>query len=256
MRCMSSFSTTPANTLSSTFTRRPVLTVIVLWLIDLLLINGFIFLARALFPAAQPDFVALFPGTLVVLLFIAVLRWWREVGYNAPAEWRELGLLILPALILVVIPLLDGIKPVDGAQVGYLAIGYLLTGVREESLYRGVLLRIVGPIGQRKAVLFTAVIFGLAHLSNLFVRSNPALVFAQVIGAFCFGVAFGALRLRTNTLWPLIVLHMLHDLLLQLSAFPALPLNVAQDVILLFFGLYLLWRMKDAAPQPEPQPAL
>lgn len=39
------------------------------------------------------------------------------------------------------------------------------------------------------AVLLSSALFGLSHLVNLLFWDNPALVLAQVWGAFCFGVA-------------------------------------------------------------------
>jgi membrane protease YdiL (CAAX protease family) len=75
-------------------------------------------------------------------------------------------------------------------------------------------------------------------------------VFSQMIGAACFGIAFGALRLRTNTIWPLVALHMLSDLLLHFSALPTIPLEVVKDVILLAYAVYLL-RDRRALAEPD-----
>ncbi len=71
---------------------------------------------------------------------------------------------------------------------------------------------------------------------------NPFIVLAQIVGVICFGVAYAALRVRTNTIWFLMLLHGLHDLTLKLTAFLAIPLDVVQDVILLGYGLY---QMRD-----------
>lgn len=90
------------------------------------------------------------------------------------------------------------------------------------------------------AVLVSSLLFGVMHLSNVMFRSSPALVVAQAIGAACFGVGFAALRLRTGTIWPLLVLHMLTDLLGQLARLPAIPFFVTQDIVLLCYGLYLV----------------
>jgi membrane protease YdiL (CAAX protease family) len=133
----------------------------------------------------------------------------------------------------------------DSGTLGFLTIGYLLTGFREETLYRGIILRVLLPKGTLRAALISAVLFGLAHFSNLLVRSNPAIVAAQAVGAFCDGFGFAALRLRTNTIWFLIVLHAIHDLLLQLTNLPAIPLDVAQVTVLLFIGIYLLRKHKQ-----------
>jgi membrane protease YdiL (CAAX protease family) len=233
------------------FRRHPLASAVSVWIVDLLLINGFIWLGARWLPAGlDPSFVALWPGLIVLALFVTLLGWWRAIGFNGPAQWRDLRLLILPAIVVLLLPLLSGIKPLEGGSLFYLIAGYLLVGLREETLYRGVILRILHPFGPLRSSLLMAVLFGLAHLSNLFVRANPAIVVAQAVGAFCDGFGFGALRLRTNTLWFLIALHAAHDLLLRYTNFPAIPLDVVQVTILLIYGIFILrrWREPQAAP--------
>src|ERR1044071_9910351 len=55
-------------------------------------------------------FVATLVSALLVLLLIAVLRWWPETGFNGPAAWRDLGLLVVPTT-LILVPLANGINP-------------------------------------------------------------------------------------------------------------------------------------------------
>ncbi|WP_373290532.1 CPBP family glutamic-type intramembrane protease [Deinococcus aerophilus] len=54
--------------------------------------------------------------------------------------------------------------------------------------------RTIESSGQARAVVASAVLFGALHLGNLLYR-DPAIVAAQVVGAFCFGLAFAALRM-------------------------------------------------------------
>ena len=231
------------------FRRHPLLSAVMVWLVDLLLINGFIWLGSRFLPAGiDPSFAALWPGVIVLALFVTLLGWWRQVGFNGPASWRDLHLLILPAVVILVLPFLQGSQPVESNTLLYLIVAYLLVGLREETLYRGIILRILRPLGVMRSTLFMAVLFGLAHLSNLFVRANPALVLAQAVGAFCDGFGFGALRLRTNTLWFLIALHAAHDLTLKYTNFPPIPLDVVQVTILLIYGIFILYKWRATPP--------
>jgi membrane protease YdiL (CAAX protease family) len=229
------------------FQQHPIRSAVALFALDLLLgiLSGMA--AKALLPQADPAFVAMCVIAVIIAGLLTLLRWWREVGFNGPSQWRELRLLWLPAIVAIVLPLFGGFAAVDAGSVIYLTIGYLITGFMEEAWVRGLILRVLQPVGPVRAVLISALLFALLHMNNFLFR-NPAIVLAQMVGAFCFGVAFGALRLRTNTLWFLIALHMLHDLLLHLSGFPTIPLNVVQDVILLIYGIYLLRHMREGAP--------
>jgi uncharacterized protein len=192
-----------------------------------------------------PDFIALCAVALLTAILVTVLGWWRTVGYNRPAQWRSLGLLLLPTL-LALLPLVRGFKAVDAGIVLFLLVGYLLTGFHEETIYRGVLLRVLRPTGLWPALLISSLLFGLAHSANLFLRfsGNPVIVILQIIGNFTFGIGMAALRLRINTIWPLLFLHAAFDLFLALGQLPTLLVAPIQDVILLIYAFFLIWGMR------------
>lgn len=176
---------------------------------------------------------------IVVAFVLAALGWWSSVGFTPPSQWRELGWLVAPTL-LAFLPLVTGIKAPEAGSIGALAVGYALTGFAEEAVFRGIILRLLRNRPRVAAVAIAAVLFGLVHLANIFIRGNPAVVAAQAVGAACFGFGYGALRLRTNTLWPLVLTHMLTDLFLQVGKLPLIPVAVVQDILLLLFGFWLL----------------
>ena len=171
---------------------------------------------------------------------MALLGWWKVVGLNRPAYWRNLLLLVLPALVVAVLPLALGIAPQQADQFSYLLLAYLLVGFHEEVVYRGIILRLLRPGGLVQAVALSSLLFGLAHASNLLVRDNPFLVLAQMVGAAAEGVGFAALRVRTHTLLFLILLHAAQDLLLHYTNLPPIPVNVAQSVFFFIFGIIIL----------------
>jgi membrane protease YdiL (CAAX protease family) len=195
--------------------------------------------AMALAPQYQPDFITLCVLSGVVALLLTGLGWWRIVGFNAPSAWRELRLLWLPAVVTLVLPFLAGVNLLDASTAVYLTVAYALTGFMEEAWSRGIILQILRPTGVLPTVVYSALFFALLHATNFLFR-NPAIVLAQMVGAFCFGVAYAALRIRTNTLWFLVLLHALHDLLLRYSNFPLIPLDVVQDILLVAYGFYLI----------------
>ena len=66
------------------------------------------------------------------------------------------------------------------------------------------------------------------------------MVIRRAIGAASGGVSWAALRLRTRAVWPLVVLHAVDDLLLQLSSLPIPQVDGVLDILLLVYGLALL----------------
>ncbi len=231
------------------FRRHPVISAMVLFAADLAVVVLAGIVAKALGAGGmQAAFVALCFDTVLVAVLLGALGWWRAAGFNRPARWRNLRLLWIPAAALIVLPLVAGVHTLAPSTAAYLVVAYALTGFTEEAWYRGLLLRVLGPLGPRRAVFLSAALFGAAHLVNLMFRANPFLVFAQAIGAFSEGVGLAALRLRINTIWPLITLHFFEDLLLHFTRLPVIPVNVVQSIILLVYGLYLIRNRQALEP--------
>lgn len=198
----------------------------------------------------MPPLTAALIVTAVLAVVVTGLVWrvsgFRAAGFTGPRRWRNLHLLILPT-VLAFVPLLAGFRPVDALAT--LIVGYALTGFMEEALWRGLVLRVLRPTGPLPAVLVGSLLFGAAHLPNVLFRDSVALVAAQAVGAFCFGVGYAAIALWIGTIWPLMVLHGLTDLFAAVGALPKIPILVGQDVILLIAGLWLLrsrtWRERS-----------
>lgn len=92
----------------------------------------------------------------------------------------------------------------------------ILVGITEEFMCRGILaellLRRYGATkeGVWKAVIVSGVLFGLAHLSNLF-GAKPVGVLVQCMIAGMMGMAFAAIYFRTGNIWVTVVLHAFVD---------------------------------------------
>jgi len=173
-----------------------------------------------------------------------------SLGLTGPASCRRPGLIAF-VLLLALVPLAGGIRW-DGevSALAVLAVGYLLTGFTEELVWRGTALQLLRPLGSGRAVLVGSTLFAAAHLTNILFRDNVALVGAQAFGAFCFGIGYAAVRLETGALPALMLTHLLTDLLPHVGRLPAIPVFVAQDVILLGLGLFLI-RRRSGAPDGE-----
>ena len=196
----------------------------------------------AMLPGIDPMVASLWIILAVSLLLLAgvtAARWWQQVGYTPVREWRGAAWLLVPAAVTL-LPLVTGIKPLEAGTYGLLIAGYLLTGFAEETMFRGVLVKVLGHRSPMMIATTTAVLFGLVHLSNILIRGNAPVIAAQAVGAAAFGFGYAAIRQRTNTVVPLIATHMLTDLFLQMGKLPLIPVAVVQDVILFGVGFYLL----------------
>ena len=233
------------------FDRYPVTSAVTLAIIDLAFAVLVGSAAKAWTPGIDPAFLALCVLTVAVAGVLTALGWWRVVGFNRPRAWRNLRLMWVPGVVAIVLPFLHGARSVPALTILYLAVGYGLTGFTEEAWSRGILLRILERRGIVPAILVSSILFALSHATNLLFR-NPFVVGAQMVGAFCDGLAMAALRVRTRTIWTVILFHAVHDLFLQLSGFPVIPLDVVQDIILLVYGLYLIHGIRTGTADHAP----
>ena len=180
------------------------------------------------------QYVMPFALVLVPGIFIAVvltrLRWWRRVGFTSIRDWRAPHLAI-PLLLILVLPIVGlsarGVL-VTTALVLSLQVGFLLIDIfMEEVTYRGVILEALAGFNVGSRVMLSATLFGLSHLDNLFLPGADELGVAyQIFEAALVGVLFGAVRLRMNTIWPVMIVHATYDLMLVLAfghAFPVAP---------------------------------
>ena len=142
--------------------------------------------AKALLPDFQPDYLVLIVLSILLAITLTIVRWWHETGFNMPSAWRSLPLAWVPVVIVLGLPFLQGVKTSDWNTFLYLLVGYALTGFMEEGLMRGIIMRVLNPRPTRSVVI-SAAFFGLMHVGNLLYR-NPAIVMAQMVGAFVDGI--------------------------------------------------------------------
>lgn len=209
-------------------------------------------------------FVLPFGSDQVVQSLLAIgvlvwLGWLRLAGFNGPSQWRSLRLLWLPGLVaLFYLSSILLTMHVSGTIVVVLAaLLALLNGLSEEARFRGVILQALLPYGWLRAAALSALFFGLAHLADLLVYP-PLIALGEVFGAFLFGFGYAACRLRTNTIWPLIIFHACADLIpiftvLNGRTVPALSGVVVVGFVFYFllagYGLLLLRPRRQPAPQ-------
>jgi len=185
------------------------------------------------------------PLTLIVVLLISVLGWWTDAGFTRWSTRQGLIVCIFPFAITV-LPILCA------APFGYLnaplitsisavALSFAV-GFVEEGFFRGLLVRTLLPKGLVLSVLVSSVMFACFHLFNLFSAVPWSYVAIQLVVTLGMGALFVALRLRAVSIWPVILLHALHDLpgLLLLSIDPRKVFNAATPTALVVNGILSL----------------
>jgi uncharacterized protein len=166
-------------------------------------------------------------GAILVLLWAQWSRTpWREIGYVRPKSW--IGSLLIGIAFgsafkilmkIIVMPLL-GADPINhayhylvGNQAAIPATLFALTvgaGFGEETLYRGYMFERLGKlfgsgvVAKTSIVLFTSILFALAHYSVQGLAGTEQ--------ATITGLVFGTIFAVTGRLWMLMCAHAAFDL--------------------------------------------
>ena len=183
-------------------------------------------------------------GELVEIVFltgvITYLRWWPQVGWKSPNNLRDLRLLWPPALSLLFMLII--VLYANYHQCSYDCNDQYLDGWNhEELMFRGILFYgASSSFGIWRAVWITAIIFGSVHILNSLITGDFRDSIIQALFAGTFGIWAVALRIRLNTIIPVIIIHWLWDclsfLINSIWDMVLIPLSLA----LFVYGLWLL----------------
>lgn len=146
---------------------------------------------------------------------LAVVFWqgWHDVALNRwpnAGGWRLTWLPMVYIVIALGTATFFGLPP--ATTLGIILINTMLVGFSEELMLRGAVLQgFRHSVSIWPAVLLTSVAFGAMHSLNVFVTGDLWAALLQSCAAFLSGIVFIALRLRTGSLWPPIIVHGLWD---------------------------------------------
>jgi membrane protease YdiL (CAAX protease family) len=152
---------------------------------------------------------------LAAALLLAVVAWrrWDDVGLKTAPVAGSLRLLWLPALYIAVFLMLGvllGLPPI--AVIFFVLVNTFFVGLSEELMFRGILLQAFRHLmAIWPAILVTSLLFGGIHSLNVFTTGHLLTSVNQTGAALLSGLLFIAIRLRTGSLWPAIIVHGLWD---------------------------------------------
>ena len=156
---------------------------------------------------------------IVSLIFIWRIGWLEDTGFVNKTQ--NVYALVVP-LILTFFPLVFfGTTTMEPTRASLFLLAVLFTGISEEAVFRGLFIRAFLPYGKWRAILLPAVVFALAHIvQSLGGGMSLGENLTQIANAFFYGVMLGAVRLRVNNIWPLIILHALIDMFWVTTGLP------------------------------------
>lgn len=198
---------------------------------------------------------------LALLLGLGLLAWtgWlRESGFNRPGQWRNLHLLLFPLLVCA-LTLSSGIFIPGPASLVSVFLTVLIATFGEEIIFRGLVWRTLAPDGPVRAMILTSLLSGLLILGRT-VTDGPWPEAARITAlTVCGGFTYGAIRWRTTSIWPVILIHTTFAFVVDIATLGTVTYRLMMLLSTLGFaayGLYLLRNRRVRADggviQPKP----
>lgn len=162
---------------------------------------------------AQDVSIPLILAPVFLLIAVAVLGWWREVGIKKVGSSRSLLITWFPLLFIlgfITITIIVGLPA--NSTITIVLVNTILVGISEELMFRGFML--YGALTKFKiwtAIIFTTLIFGSVHFLNGFTTGDFKEAAIQAVTAAMAGIWFTAIRFRTKSIIPGMVIHGLWD---------------------------------------------
>lgn len=159
----------------------------------------------------------IFHGLIMIFLSLYLIKhlFLNELSGIKLFTFKNPALLLIPLIYPMGLAITNfseiNFNKVDSISLILMLAATISKGIAEEITFRGLLqsyllkkhLQYLSPL---KLVLISSIIFGLMHVINI-TRYSYVDIINQVIGAFYFGVFFGALLLRVKNVFILGVIH-------------------------------------------------
>ncbi len=182
----------------------------------------------------------------------------RAAGLYAPQPLKTFWLVWPPLLYALLMLLLAwaGGWPMPRVLL-MVACNAALVAISEELMFRGILLQgMLERYALWPAVLMCSALFGVVHTTNGLATGDVSGALWQAVAAALQGVGYAAIRLRTRSVWPMVLVHGLWDFALVTATLPhpaedgasILPYAALLAVLpLCLYGVYLLRPSQRAA---------
>lgn len=167
------------------------------------------------------------------LAFVGVNRLWDTFGLKSWPDNRRF-LYFIPFVLLVSVNLWGGISAHDtGAAQVRAVLSMALVGYLEEIIFRGFLFRAMEKDGLKKAIVISAITFGMGHIVNLLTGQGTLDTVLQMLYAIAIGFAFVLVFYKGKSLLPCILTHSLVNMTSRFSS-PSLGVGVMPYVCAAF----------------------
>ena len=184
--------------------------------------------------------------TIIAITLLIKLKWWKTVGFKPLNRWQDAFCFLVP-LAPMGLNLIPGIQVESLAQLSVVVAITLLVGFAEETIFRGMMLQALKTLGQWRAAIITASLFGLTHAMNTLTGKSMLDSVLQIGYALAIGFTYAVLVLKKEVIWILVLTHFLTDFIFfiqkpgfYLPSFWQTLMVISLTVVFTAYGIFLM----------------
>ena len=219
--------------------RHPVISIILIEFIFLVVV----FIAGAIATIKQlsyntPILISFIPTALFLIIYFSWKRKWSYFGFKREMS-RNNWKFYLPLLVILLVLCFQGFSSQPLETIVFYIGFAILVGFVEESIYRGIMVKILLPLGILPAILTSSILFSVTHMLNLLSGQSIGQTGLQLAYSFLIGIVLAQLFIKTGNIFPLILFHTLHNLIQFIGSGGSSA--ILDTILIIILGVTATW---------------
>ena len=198
------------------------------------------------------DYRSTIINTIFSLVLIFVIVKLKRVSYYGLTKVRNLKryLYFIPLLLIISVNLWNGININNTPnEIIFYILTMLNVGFLEEVIFRGFLFKMMEKDNVNRAIIISAITFGIGHIVNLLNGSNLIPTLMQISYAISIGYLFVIIFYKSKSLIPCIITRCLVNSLSIFNVENTVSLYVSSMFLIIISLVYAIYINKSIKEQ-------
>jgi len=194
-------------------------------------------------------FIAFFIISIILIIFLAKNKKWEYYEFNSLSK-SNMNMkniyIFIPLYVLAIMPLGTGITPNLGIKdIIYIITYMILVAFVEETIFRGLILKILSKKGILPAIFGSSILFSIAHLMNTLRGTNLNSTIIQILYALIIGIILAMLVIKTKNIFLPISYHYINNVISSFNISTKMNLSLIINYSMFFiasiYAIYLYY---------------
>ena len=184
-------------------------------------------------------------GLIIIMIILKRTSYYGLTNVKHPKKY----LYFIPLILIISVNLWNGININNSTiEIVFYILNMVNIGFIEEIIFRGFLFKMMAKDNVRKAIIISAITFGIGHIVNLLNGAELVPTLMQVCYAISIGYLFVTIFYKSKSLIPCIITHCLVNSLSIFNVDNFISLYIASIFLIIvpfIYAIYINKNIKD-----------